>query len=301
MGSIILKYLALLVLAPLFSGVFVSAAAAEPPTKTDIVLVDQMVASSFVPESSFLLYVHEGLGVRKVPATFVDQGPGEHSAKERKLLLGSATPIVLTGEAPLFFTFFLKGSASTFAATPIRSWATPVLRENIHDPTSVGEDVSDLRARKEQLSSTLKEVELALRALRKQASQIAGVDEIIDLKLELARVKGFGEQGGPEQERLAQLIQIGRTRKDSPQIDQQRLNLTLQLQDTAQKTAMALRLQARRKAAAHQAFERKLSLVRQMSRYDPTVLAQDIVRLRKQNADLRAEIGDSMPPPEDQF
>ncbi|MCC6954245.1 MAG: hypothetical protein IT290_09020 [Deltaproteobacteria bacterium] len=253
------------------------------------IVLEQLVSSAFVPQSVFVFRQGDGLPLKKLPAHFVDQGTGEGT--DRKFLLGAPLNLVIGEPGRVNYTFFLKGSDAKFAATPVRDITKAELLEGSQSPDELKKEIEQFEASEEKIRLSLKDVQQELQALRRRASQVAGVDEIIDLKVELTRLKGFGEQTEAEQERLKRLIDLGRKRKDSAGIDERRSELTTQLQDTAQRTAMASRLTARKREAARLTVERKIALVQEMSAYNPEQIAREVLELRNRNRELEKQLG----------
>ncbi len=244
--------------------------------------IDQIVNTSFEPTSAFIL--ENSRKLRKFPALFMRLSePGQF------LLAAQVGEGIAPGETTTF-TFFLKGVDGAFAATPVKSWSSVALDTNSSSTDTLASEADKLEAQLKGKRQQVAGMDRELRTLRAEASKIAGVDEIIDIKMDLARVKGFGEQGAAEQERLRRLIELGRAVKDPPEVSRLRGDLTLQLRDSAQKTALASRLTARKRAAGKATLEQRLQLVKEMSSYDPKALAQQVLKLRERRRALEERL-----------
>ena len=246
-------------------------------------IIDQAVASSFRPESVFLLVA--GAGVKEFPAVFLTRG-GSGLDQGGEILAASLLPQAES----LSFSFFLKGHDLSFAATPVRTWSRESIRKNTVSYSELTAEVSTLSRQLKDKQTLVAKVEQELDSLRSKASAVAGVDEIIDLKIELARLRGFGDQKAAERERLRDLVSIGRKRTDPEGVDALRQELSLHLADTARATAMADRLRVRRKEAARATLDKKLAFVKEMSRYNPEELAAEVIRLRNRRRELEARL-----------
>ena len=281
-----------LLLVGLFGGLLVGAARREAYAETKEAretILEQLVSSAFVPQSVFVFREGDGLPLKKLAAHFIDQGPVESG--DRKFLLGAPLNVVVGDTGRVHYTFFLKGNDAKFAATPVRDVSKSVLLESVQGPEELKRDIAAFEESEKALEQSLKDLQKELQALRRRASQVAGVDEIIDLKVELTRLKGFGEQTEAEQERLKRLIEFGRKRKETASIDERRSELTVQLQDTAQRTAMASRLTARKRENARLTVEKKIALVQEMSSYNAEQIARDVLELRQRNRELERQLG----------
>ena len=140
-----------------------------------------------------------------------------------------------------------------------------------------------------------------LELMRDRASRIAGVDEIVDLKLQIGALEGGGEGNQEEQERLRSLIARAREFTDSPESDARRRELQTQLEETAKATAMADRLNARRREAARETLNRQLALIREMRSLSRAELAQSVLQLRARRRGLERRLDISPNGPEDEF
>ena len=133
-------------------------------------------------------------------------------------------------------------------------------------------------------------MEKQLSQLREQASKIAEVDEIIDLKSELTNVRGFDEQKSAEIERLRTLVAEGRDAADPKNLVSIRATLAENLAGIAKVTALSDRLSGRRREAAAASYRRKINLVRESEGIDPELLAQEALDLRRRRKELEARL-----------
>ena len=268
-----------------FIGLIATSTVVSAELPTDRRSIDQIVNTSFEPTSAFIL--DNSRKLRKFPALF-----RKLSDPDQYLLAAQVGEGLAVGESTTF-TFFIKGADGAFAATPVKSWDGAALDGNSLSTSVIEKEAARLEATLPERRQQSQLLDRELRGLRAQASKIAGVDEIIDLKMDLARVKGFGEQSAVEQERLRRLINVGRSVTDSPEIGKLRGDLTLQLRDSAQKSALASRLTARKRAAGKATLEQRLQLIRDMASYDPKLLAQEVLKLRERRRALesRSRVG----------
>lgn len=249
-------------------------------------ILDQAIAPEFAPQGGFVLYSPVVGVVREQLAAVIPNGGGEG---ERQFLAGAAVPLTGLSE-DLSFTFFLRGESGEFLASAVRTWSENTVKKNTSPLERLSSDARQMAEGVAASERELLEVDSSLKALRERASAVAGVDEIVDLKMELARLKGFGDARDQEQQRLRELIERGRTTPDPTDVDERRQELSRHLQDAARVTATAARLSARRKEAAKTTIEQKIALIKEMSGQNPEALAQELLRLRERRKALEAQL-----------
>ena len=133
---------------------------------------------------------------------------------------------------------------------------------------------------------------------REAASKIAGVDDLIDLKTELASLKGFDDRKAAELDRLREMVKRGRFSPEPESADQLRMQLSQQLRDAARVTADADRMGMSQRESATANYRRKIELVKQAEGVNAEELAQDVLVLRKRRRELEARLNVDAPNPE---
>lgn len=190
------------------------------------------------------------------------------------------------------FTFFVTGLEGQFAATEMKAWTWKKLVENTL-PFSVMEREIEIDQRSvAALEQSSNDVEAKLAQLREQASKIAEVDELIDLKMELSNTKGFDEKKLDEITRLRRLAELGRTIGDVSAVDEMRVQLSTQLAEAAKTTALSDRLNRSKRDAAAASYRRKLEIIRRNEGIDQQELAQEILQLRRRRKELEALVAE---------
>jgi hypothetical protein len=260
----------------------------------DVGIIDQIINVTFEPFAVFLLQ-ETGLGyVRQYQAAAVELiASGAQSAGSRQLIVGA--PVVMEGQGNhdniLHFTFFMAGQNAAFAATEVKNWSVEQLRNgtiNLHDLLGEIAQLENILRVKRVENLNLEE---SLASLRKQASEIAEIGQIVKLKMELKTLSNAYKEKEEEAERLRSQIDLGRQVQDPEGIDQYRLELSLHLQEAAKVTAIADRLSKRQQEAARQNFMRKIGMVKEMDTSDPRELAKEVLQLRKQRRELENRLG----------
>ena len=282
-------------------------------------MVDQLVSVAFDPIGAYLL-VERGVGaVARIRAEYIpyfvtarldDDGAGPPSPppefrpdEPRKVVVGAAVPIEIVNQSEGRFhsSFFLTGPKATFAATPIKRTSKRELDADDMTVQAMSREIEkieeDFSRRKKELGA----IEESLSLLRTKASAIAGVDEIVDLKMELSKLKGYGQEKSAETERLKALIETGRRQKETRDLDPLKSELTIHLRDVAGKTANADRLEQRKQDSARTSLNQKMELVRETEGEDAEALAREMVKLRAQRKELEAKLGKSSAPVETEF
>jgi hypothetical protein len=260
-------------------------------------MVEQLVTVPFKPSGVFAMLEQQVGEVKKIQSeAIIPAISGKDKAYE--IFLGAPISPNVQGSVMLNYTFFLKGADGSFAATPVKQAERSELVENGLSLEELEMEEKRLRNRSASVSEENSRLSDSLQDLRQRASQIAGVEDIVDIKMELARLQGFGEQASAESGRLRALLDYGRKYKDASDINRLRYELTLHLQEAAKKTAVADRLNSRRKQAAKSSLEQKLALVGETRGYDAQALAKELLKLRAQIKELEQR---SVPAQSDDF
>ncbi len=299
-----------------------SASAQSPSDKISaagVQIVDQLVSVAFDPIGAYLL-VERGIGaVARIRAEYIpyyaparlDNEPGDKAGltpqfkpnEPRKVVVGAAVPleVVSQGEGRFHSSFFLTGPKAVFAATPVRRSTMRDLEAGDMTVQAMSREIEKIEEDYSSRKTELQGIEDRLSSLRSKASAIAGVDEIVDLKMELDKLKGYGQEKAVETDRLKQLIDTGRKQKDSFDLDPLKSELTVHLRDVAGKTANADRLEQRKQDSARTSLNQKMELVRQMEGEDAELLAREMVKLRAKRKELEARLGKPSVAPESEF
>lgn len=258
--------------------------------EADVGVIDQLVTLSFYPKQVILLLETSVGNVRRYSGMFVS-ATQEKPVGDR-YLLGSPIPRTLLSRLPdpVRYVFFIIDDQGNMATTPVRQLSKKALLRN-------GRAVRVLVDYVNAAALQLKEEDEALRTLlentrpvRERASQIAGVDDIIDLKMELAKLQGFDEENVAEVSRLKTLVERGRNLPDMPNLYPLIQELSLHLEEAAKVTAMADRLNTRRRETALSGLQKKLALVKEAKNYDREALARDVLRLRERRRELERQL-----------
>ena len=219
----------------------------------DFALFDELVASEAEPEEVYIL-VERGPGiVRKHKSWFFDFGQLESKGLNSQMAKSGrtwlvASPIRLEKKKPTTtFSFFLADSQSAYAATPMRTIDSRKVVDSRLTENELSEKIVALRKELNIQSVDLVKLGDDLESLKQEASEIAGVEKIVDLKMELTSLQNFNTESDAEQKRLEALIAFGRSQPDEADLAALRKDLGAQLKQTARKTATADRLAARKK------------------------------------------------------
>lgn len=268
-------------------------------------VIDQVTTAGFLPVSLFILEESPGGSIRQFRADFVPyESDKQDSATSLRLLVGAVVPIPQGSSANsvIRHTFFLASKDSSFAATEVKKWTIGELIQN-----SVSEKVLQEQTRNEQQTARgLRNESLLLTQklakLREDAVGIVDLDEIVSARIQKRALEQEIQKNSHEVERLDHLVEYGRELEDPDWIDDYRQQLTIHLQEAAKVTAVADRLDQRRREAAVQRFLQKVSLVEGMGNADPRALAQEVLQLRRKRRELENRLGiTSADAPSDQF
>ena len=265
-----------------------------PQFPPNVGILEQTIAVPFEPVSLYALQEISLGQIRQYRAVAAQISSPEEAEQSKSVQLIVGAPIAKDAEADdagvFHFTFFLTDLNGQFAATEVKGWSWKRLAENTL-PGALLERNGAAYAQEISMQQTKNvEMEKQLSTMREQASKIAEVDEIIDLKSELSNVRGFDEQKSSEVERLKTLVAEGRDLADPPDLVRIKATLAENLAGVAKVTALADRLSGRRKDAAAASYRRKINLVRESEGIDPELLAQEALDLRRRRKELEARL-----------
>ena len=244
-------------------------------------IVDQTISVPFSPSEVKAIISGAPGEVSIFKSEFVEISA--HRTKEGKSYLvhvGSMFPsAVLSGDS-LEVVFTALSKDGDLMVAPTRTWK----KEDLDKLASLREgllaDTDKLRFEVARSKSEVTDIDKSIKELQVKASEIAGVEEIVALKLELSELRGAGESGESEKERLKALVEKGRSTTDPEGIHELLKELANQLAKTAEATAMADRLNERKKSAAMATLNQKLELIKEMEALDSQELAERALLLR---------------------
>lgn len=282
-------------LSGMFVGLAVLAAVLPPKASAEsdpIAIISQTISAEFFPIEAFILLESGTAEVRQYPAEAVLRAPAVGKEDKTRLFVGAAVPLSVLPDESLthHYTFFLIGEGAKFAATGMQQWQREKVDTELNTVSSLeshlNQDLSEIR----MMEIEAKEVTESLEKLRDEASRVAAVDEIVDLKMQIAIFDTGGDDYKEDRKRLAKLVSLGRRMKDPENINEHLKMLSEQLSQTAQATAMADQLNNRRKEAAKASLTRKLGLIREMKDVDEGTLARNVLALRQRRRLLESRL-----------
>jgi hypothetical protein len=256
-------------------------------------VVEQTISVPFRPVSVFALLSSPSTHILQYHAVAVPMTPGATEVEVgQTVTVGATVPIPKNAPADeaVYFTFFLVNLNGEFAATEVQSWTWGQLSQNNRSIDELNQDRAQIEHDIPLQREENNKLDARLTQLREQASKIAEVDGILDLKTELANLKDFDERKVGDLERLKYLYHEGVSETDPTDDGDIRMNLLAQMRKAAQVTADADRLGMSRKETATNEFHRKLNLIRGVSDIDPQQLAKQILALRKQRRELESRL-----------
>lgn len=263
------------------------------PVGTQLGIIDQVVTLAFEPYSMLVLQETAPGVVEQYRAAAVqlDRSRDDDSSG-RRFIIGAPVPLSAASRAARRnFTFFLAGRDSSFAATEVKTWDAPTLRENSPTAAEMQQQIQDLHAELKVYRVKALSLEERLNQLRSEASAIANINAIIELKSRIAALQASESEKEEQSRRLQVLIERGRALLDLEEVDALRHELSLHLKEAAKVTAAADRLNRRKNEAAMQSFMQKLNIVKEMERTDAKELAQEVLELRRKRREYENRLG----------
>ncbi len=295
----LLRLIALLLYGCAFSSVSIAYAdgdkVGDALLPKSIGILDQSVVVPFDPVSIYALQELSVGAVQQFRAIALQafESNSKPQGESRTLIAGAAVPLSpdISPSTIFHYAFFLTDLSGQFAATEVKSTAWKNIIEGQKTVSQLEQEAAGLKDQLmiEELKNSSIEKQLA--ELREQASKIADVDEIIDLKSELANLQGSDEQKAAETERLRELVKVGRALPEPAGIDSIRANLSLHLEAAARVGASVDRAAATKREDIIAGYKRKLALIRTTDNENPEALAQELLTLRKHRKELESSSG----------
>ncbi len=281
----------LLYLAALSGGLLLQATPGSAQTLgSDIGVIDTVMNENFSPTASFVLQEVGPAQIRQYRAKVTPLVEKGKTSKETPLIaIGAPVPLTEV-KGPFRFIFLLADDNSRFRSTPVQQWTAEELRMNSIGTSALEIDIRDLD--KEIKDKRVEAVELKeqMASVLEKASKLTDLDVLLKLQREEIALKRNISERQVQIKQLELLIEEGRNRQDSADVDKMRKELSLHLRDAAKVTSMADRLNRRQQSAAVQTFDQKVKMVRQMEREDPEALAREVLRLRKKRRELEGRM-----------
>ena len=257
-------------------------------------IIEQTISVPFRPVSVFALIANKKGKVEQYHAVAVPMTPGATEVEVGQMVtVGSVVPVPagIDKDEVFHYTFFLASLNGEFAATEIKSWSWKELQANSQDADVLEHQRDQLEKEIPPQRDANAKLELRVNQLRDQASKIAGVDDILDLKSELASLQGVdGKKKVTEFQRINELVKAGRATPEPLGADDMRQNLASQLRQVSITTAEVDRLGTSRHDSAVSEYRRKLAMAKEADSADPQALAQEILALRKQRKELEGRL-----------
>ncbi len=260
----------------------------------DVGIVDRLVVSEFMPTKSVVL-IESAIGqVIKYPAQFVvdETHTPEGLSGAKQYLVGARIPLEVVAALPEYFrfVFVVSNDADEYSQSVVGAISKENLKKGSKIEKAYAEMIDNLKNKIAVQKEEMQAFEAKLAPLREKAAQVARIDDIVDLKMALARLQGFSEQNEAETERLKKLVELGKNAPELPDIYQRIQDLSINLQETARVTAMADRLSSSRREAAIAGLQQKLVLVREAKNHDREALAREVLTLRRKRKTLEAQL-----------
>lgn len=271
--------------------IFSSAALSEAPIP-DFGVIDQVVTVPFVPTAVVaLVEIRQGL-VETFPAAIVPY-------VERSGMITTGEQVFAAARIPLerlkrtevfHFSFFIMGGGGAFAATPVKRWNKQMLAENSKTLELLQKEAETIERKLSVQQIEINNLEEKYKEVRTRGFALTGIDQIVETQTNLDRVKRARDEKAAEVVRLTELIEAGREISEPEGVVVRRQQLLDELKQAAQVTAMADRLNSRRREAAVAAVQRKVAAIRESKSIDANSLAKEILTLRVRRKALESKL-----------
>ena len=268
----------------------------------DTGIISELVEVSFLPIGVNLFVVNQNEKIEKYRAEFVTV---ESITNGYRIYAGGRIGVNRKGstDQPVLVTFVFEGNNNEMAATPVKSWTLDSINRNTKSINQLSQGSEIIKEKIAAAQAQMTELDRRARDLRDIVSQIAGVEEIVKLKTELAAIKARITDLNADKARLHNLIDIAKTKSEVDDIDILRRELSVHLTEAAKATAMADRLTKRKQKAALQSVQEKMAVIKETAHEDPKALARLALELRseRKRLEMRLEDGKSMSADQNEF
>lgn len=257
----------------------------------DVGIISELVEISFAPIRVNLLVVNQNEQIEKYHAEFI---PIDNDGAGHRIYAGGRISIDRKGALtnPILVTFIFEGNNNEMAATPVKSWNLNSINRNTKSIIELSKGKEIIKEKITAAQAQMAELERRSLELRNIVSQIAGVEEIVKLKNELAATKARITDLKADKERLAKLSEAAKEKAEIDDIDILRRELNVHLTEAAKATAMADRLSKRKQKAAMQSIQEKIAVIKETANEDPKALARLALELRAERKKLEMRLGE---------
>lgn len=256
-------------------------------------IVQQTIAVPFKPVSVYAL-VDFGKGkINQFPGTFVPYQSASGDDRNSRVAVAAVVPLPVPAppsDQSFRFTFFLASLDGEFAATEVADMTWDQLQQVPHSVEAINAEIEQLQKRIPQQKEKNSVTQKKFTELRDKASQIAQVDDLLDLRSELENLKGNDDKKSDEVDHIREAIRLGYRTPASPAVDAVRLDLLGQLYAAARVTAFVDREADLKRSSAEMSYQRKLELIRETENLDPDALAQEALQLRERRRALERQL-----------
>lgn len=271
----------------------VSAATAESDA-AQVGILDHVFSVPFEPKQVILIKEYPKGLVRMFNAECLGvktENPGKQEASQ--VLCASKVDLNDADEdsKPFQFSFIVKGRPGEVFGSKISKITDKEIVKNTRTQEEYAVRKTRLEEKIVREQAVMEQLGLELKILRVKASQVAGVSDIVSVRGELSSISSGGERLEQEKRRLETLVKRAQELPDPVDINTRRKALSLDLKEAAKVTAMADRLNRRRKEAATGSLNDKLAMIKEAESVDIEALGQEVVRLREKRKQLEARFG----------
>lgn len=257
-------------------------------------ILDQVFSVPFEPKQVFLVKEYPGALVRMFGAECLgvrtdsgEQAEGSQVLCAAMVALNDADEV----SKEYRYSFVVKGRPGEIFGSEVSKVSDKEIVENTRTPEEYALRKTRLEEKIVKEQAAMAQLGLELKILRVKASQVAGVSDIVNVREELSSISSGGERMAQEKRRLESLVSRAQELPDPEDINIRRKALSLDLKEAAKVTAMADRLNRRRKEAAAGSLSDKLAMIKEAESVDIEALGQEVVRLREKRKQLEARFG----------
>lgn len=261
-------------------------------------IIDEVVPVAFEPKDIFLLLAVQPNSIIAFPLHRAPQPlPRKSIADPLEILVGTqfCDPRLMSPTVDFYYSVVALDGQGQFAATPVARMTGKELLENTKSVDTLQENIDAIKAQLSSADLAEAKIDPELAQLRMGISQLVKIDDLVQLRLMVSYLEADVAKKFEEIKRLQDLLAAGRAQGEEESYGDLRQDLSMRLRETAQVTAMADRLQNRKKRAAQTALEYKMNLIQTTQGVDPNSLAREVLRLRAERQNLERELGVAAP------
>lgn len=264
----------------------------NPVLAEDFGIIEQTIAVSFKPTSTYALVAQKLSAsnwrlIKRIHGTIV-ANPEDEGTLDVAVVVPQE--VFSEEDQELYYSFFLISVDGEIAATEVKAITKEQLLNSFIPQEQLSLEIKQFEQQLPILKTKNVISQNKLNQTKEKVSKIAEVDDLIDLKSELASLKEGDSNAASEVEVLKNLYADNVYKPDSPEDLQMRMDLEKQLKEIIKSSTFQKKSTSNSPAEIISNFHKKIELAKSISYNNPEILAKEVLSLRRKRLELEAQL-----------